>query len=344
MSECVAAGIVSLLAEAADGCGVKPGDVVEAAGLEPDQLVEPGALLPVSVFERALRYLIERTGDRGLGLRMARAVDLRTQGFWGYALLASLTLRERLELHIRYQKLRFPTELSLSVDGDTAICTITPRGLSPDLIPTMMDWGFAITCLQQRRHLGPNAVHTLWLSYAEEPHHAALAELAGGPLRFEAPFNCLRFPAHYLEQHIPSGDPYLSALARKELDAQLARSAPTNAATPAPLSLLEQVRERLAARLALDASLEAVASDLGLSARTLRRRLAAVGASFQVVLEDTRRARAISCLVDTDIAVDDVGALLGYGDPANFRRAFRRWTGLSPSAYRATRRHERELI
>src|SRR5688572_5594113 len=89
VSECVAAGVVSLLAEAADGCGVSAGDVLAAAGLEPGQLAEPSALLPVSVFERALRYLIERTGDRGLGLRMARAVDLRTQGFWGYALLAS---------------------------------------------------------------------------------------------------------------------------------------------------------------------------------------------------------------------------------------------------------------
>jgi AraC-like DNA-binding protein len=102
--------------------------------------------------------------------------------------------------------------------------------------------------------------------------------------------------------------------------------------------ILEQVRDRLDARLEGDASLERIARDLRVSGRTLQRQLGARGASFQQLLEDVRRTRAIAYLTDTDEAVERVAARLGYADPSNFRRAFRRWTGVAPAAFRAENR------
>ncbi|MEY4514190.1 MAG: hypothetical protein RLZZ450_6312 [Pseudomonadota bacterium] len=83
---------------------------------------------------------------------------------------------------------------------------------------------------------------------------------------------------------------------------------------------------------------ERIARDLRVSARTLRRRLGALGTSFQELLEDVRRGRAIAYLVESEVAVEQISVQLGYGDPANFRRAFRRWEGVAPSTYRAERR------
>jgi AraC-like DNA-binding protein len=68
----------------------------------------------------------------------------------------------------------------------------------------------------------------------------------------------------------------------------------------------------LNARLASDASLDGTARDLGMSARTLRRRLSALGASFQDLLDEVRRARAIACVLETEVSLDDVGSQLGY--------------------------------
>ncbi|MET0385578.1 MAG: AraC family transcriptional regulator ligand-binding domain-containing protein [Polyangiales bacterium] len=332
MSEQVAAGLLVWLADAAVSCGVARAALWEACGLDADALQDPSASVPLPVFEAALRCLLVHTGDRGLGLRLARPVDLRTQGFWGYALLASTTLRERIELHIRYRHLRFPAEMSLTVEGERASVTWRPRGIAPDVLPILLDWGIATTCHQQRRHFGDDADLALWLSYPEAPHHAALRALVAGPVTFDAAVDCMQFPARHLDQSLVTSDPHLYALACAQLDADSARMP---AARPA--SLRSQVQASLESRLAYDASLEGVARDLGISARTLRRRLGALGVSFQALLLEVRRTRALA-LLKTDAAIDGVGMQLGYGDPANFRRAFRRWTGVAPSAYRAAQR------
>jgi AraC-like DNA-binding protein len=102
--------------------------------------------------------------------------------------------------------------------------------------------------------------------------------------------------------------------------------------------LTDEVRARLEARLEVDASLPRIACDLRVSVRTLQRQLGALGTSFQELLEDLRRTRAIAYLTETDEAVEIVATRLGYGDPSNFRRAFRRWSGTTPAAFRAQHR------
>ena len=81
-------------------------------------------------------------------------------------------------------------------------------------------------------------------------------------------------------------------------------------------------------------SLEEVASELHLSARTLKRRLASHGETYSGLLEEQRRERALLLLRSAGLSLDEVAEQLGYSDPSNFRRAFRRWTGVSPAAYR----------
>ena len=102
--------------------------------------------------------------------------------------------------------------------------------------------------------------------------------------------------------------------------------------------LVQDVRERLQRRLARDATLDQIANDLRLSGRTLQRKLGEAGASFQGILTDVRMARAHSYLTETDDPVGAIATRLGYGDAANFRRAFRRWTGMPPGDFRARHR------
>jgi AraC-like DNA-binding protein len=171
-----------------------------------------------------------------------------------------------------------------------------------------------------------------WLTYREQSHHRELRALLGGPVVFNAPPNRFQFAARELD--IPlTGDPHLAKLATARLDEDLAQLSADQRR-----EVLDQVRHRLAARLAGDASLSRIACDLGVSARTLQRQLGTLGTSFQDLLEDVRRTRALAYLTETDDAIENVATRLGYGDPSNFRRAFRRWTGTSPAAFRAERR------
>jgi AraC-like DNA-binding protein len=83
-------------------------------------------------------------------------------------------------------------------------------------------------------------------------------------------------------------------------------------------------------------SLDETARALGLSARTLKRRLDEEGTSFSAILDEQRRARALLLLRSPELSVDTIAERVGYSDIANFTRAFRRWTGTTPTAFRRT--------
>jgi AraC-like DNA-binding protein len=242
-------------------------------------------------------------------------------------------MHERVERHLRYQPLRFPCELSFRIEGDTCVLDVTHRGTPAELVPVVLDWAFACACNQMAQHAqSAHAPVALWLGYAEQPYHHALRALVAGNVTFGAAYNRMTFAARELQRPL-AGDPHLGRLAVGQLEQRLAEQR-----EQLPQDTLAQVRQRVRARLAVDPSLDRIAHDLGVSARTLRRQLSAHGVSFQGLLEEERRAHALAALVETDATIDVVAARLGYSESANFRRAFRRWTGMSPGAFRAASR------
>jgi AraC-like DNA-binding protein len=328
----VAAGIVEVACTVGERLGVPRSESLYVAALESEDLRDPSRRVSSDAIVAISRYLLERTGDRALGIRYAEAMDLRTQGFWGYLFMSCLTVRQAAELLARFQRLRTTSSLTFKVEGDWAIFEpATEVAIPPDLEVIFGDTYVASFCLHRRRWL-PEAHGEMqaWLTYAEEPHHKELRALVGGPLSFGAPLNRLQIPAWELDLPGLRSDPHLLRLAEEQLERQLTELEHERAP-----DLTEQVRDRLAARLHEGASIERVARELRLSARTLRRRLEQLGITFQALLADVRRTRAVEYLLHSEEAVERIAERLGYGDPSNFRRAFRRWTGQPPAAYRA---------
>jgi len=79
-----------------------------------------------------------------------------------------------------------------------------------------------------------------------------------------------------------------------------------------------------------------VARHLAIAPRTLQRRLAAKGVSYQQVVDDVRRDAAERLLADPSLAVSQIGYLLGFSEPSAFHRAFKRWHDVTPQEYRQT--------
>lgn len=331
MSRTTAIGYVQLLCEVATReHGLDQASLLAAVALDPALLDDEAATVPEPTFLALLRLVRARTGDPALGLRLAQALDLRRQGFFGYALLSSGTVRERVAVHLRYQRLRGLVSLESTIEGDVLTFSCNTDNLPTDLLPIVLDFGIAGACLHHRQRIvREDTGLALWLSYREAPHHRALRALVGGPVVFDAPCNRLQMRASDLDQPL-NGDAHLAKLAHDQLEAQLAALS-----TSVPGNLLHQVRERVLARLTRDPSLDAVAGDLRVSARTLRRHLAAQGVSYQTLLEQVRQDRATRYLRESGEPIEWIAGQLGYGDPSNFRRAFKRWTGLSPRAFRA---------
>jgi AraC-like DNA-binding protein len=326
----VAVGVVSMFCDGlSDHYGLARAHSLAHVGLSERELSDPNGRVEMSTLVELLRFAQTQTGDPGLGLRLARTWDLRQQGFWGYALLSSNSMRERLDGHVRYQPLRSPLELSMTEADGFVTLDMQPHGLPRDVLRTFLDWALATSLLHLREQLGhkPSEVQ-LSLSYRREPHHCGLRALFEGELLFDAPCIRMRFPTRVLEKRL-QGDPYLGQLARGQLDARLGPEAATS-----PSLLVDQVRERIAVLLDHDASLNRVARELGVSTRTLQRQLDAQLTSFHALVEEVRRNHALRAMRETPQSVRQLAASLGYADAASFRRAFRRWTGQSPAGYR----------
>jgi AraC-like DNA-binding protein len=137
----------------------------------------------------------------------------------------------------------------------------------------------------------------------------------------------MRFPASRLEQRLRFSDPRLAQMAQAQCEAEIAN-------IKRPPTLLNKVRRIILADSWRFPGVEEVASELHMSARTLKRKLQQLGTSYQIILSDLRKALAVEYLTQTDMTVDDIAIQLGYSDASNFARAFRRWTGKSPSDYR----------
>ena len=124
-------------------------------------------------------------------------------------------------------------------------------------------------------------------------------------------------------------DPILRKFLESQADAILAQQTSRT-------GLAYQVQRALASRVAGgDTSIGALARELAMSGRTLQRRLATEGVSYQTLLDDARKAAAGQYLRESRLAIGEIAYLVGYSEPAPFHRAFKRWFGKTPSEVRS---------
>ena len=156
------------------------------------------------------------------------------------------------------------------------------------------------------------------------------AALFGCPVTFGADGNRLLIGSAEADHPLPTGNRDLAAAHDRILVEQLARLDKSNVVARFRASLLE--------RMTLgEFSEEHIARDLHMSQRSLQRRLAEADASYQSLLDDTRRDMALRYIQDPRKTANEIAFLLGYSQQSAFTRAFRRWTGMSPSEYRSSK-------
>jgi len=159
------------------------------------------------------------------------------------------------------------------------------------------------------------------------------ARLFRAPFAFDAEANRLTFKAALLETPLLTANPDLHAMLVRHADGMLAE-------LPASDGYVDRARHAVAqsVRTGDAAGARAIASRLNTSARTLQRALAAEGTSLRVLVREARRELALRELERGTLSIEEIGFLSGFENMSAFCRAFRKWTGTTPSAYRATHR------
>ena len=305
--------------------------LLAGTGLDLARLDTPDCQVPLPLCLKVFANALALDADPALGILLGRQLNLRSHGFLGYAILSSRSIGEAIDLCIRYFRTRTSLiEVRLFREDDRAVIQIderVPLGLLSELLRDALMTLMMVCGRQVTGHDFPGEVR---LAGPRRPHHDDWPEMARATLRFDCAFNQIRFPRAGLQMPIAQPDPQLQQMALAQCEAELKRLHDSG-------GLLADVRRVIKANMAEDATLDHTAACLGMSARSLRRRLAELGTSYQMIIEQLRRGRAVELLCHSQLSVDDIASQLGYQDPSNFGRAFRRWTGKSPRQYRESR-------
>jgi AraC-like DNA-binding protein len=324
--------------EAAEAWGVDVESVLARAGIRIDRRVESDERIEVGRLMSLWELMAEASGDPWFGLHVGeRYVSAKTVHVVGYAARHSHTLGECYMRTVRFARVTNEgSEIDLRVEEQRAFVRVGPA-------PGMPMWP---RCYAETALAGYLTVGRKWTGVDFSPigadfQHAAPADTAeytrvfGAAVRFDAAKNELILPASVLELPLLEPDPALGAYLEARANVLLE--------TLPERGFERDVRSKIDEGLASGAPLLAtIASQLGMSARTLQRRLSAESLSFAALVEDVRRTTALGLIARPGCSVSEIAALTGYQDMPSFRAAFVRWTGNTPRAYRqrlASRAH-----
>lgn len=334
--------MIRLVVAAAAARGIAPSTMLAELDLSATQLLDPDGRVPAEVAARAWRIAADRCGDPTFGFAVAEQLRLDLVGGLGWALHASATVREGLERLTRYLRLcNQYARLRLIEDGDTArlqlefdhpdaraVAAFDPEALRH---PTeCLFWSLLSFCRRATgRQLAPLAVELRHRAPQQGDTIAPyLSRFAVVP-SFAAPRSALVLPRPLLELPLLAPDPQLTAVAERHLRRLLDE-------LPRADTFACRVRRALAEELRHgEPSLTRLAERLRCSERTLQRRLQQEGCTIHGLLGEVRLELAIRHLRESRESIAEISFLLGFSEVRAFHRAFKRWTGTTPTVFRA---------
>jgi len=314
---------------ALESYGVDPAPLFEQAGLDPQKLYDPNARYLDSRLYKLWCLAEETTGDPYLGLKVASFWHPSAANALGYSWLASATLKDALERTVRYFRMITDKEQLSFTESDEDYRLIIENPISD--YPTAnedLDASFAILVHLCRTCYG-EAFHPLRISMSRPPlpDPEPFSEHFRAPIQYSGNENSVSFDKTVATTVLPTANAEVARASEQIVQEYLARFDRSSVAM--------QVRARLTEQLSSgQANQESVANALHMSLRSLQRRLNDEGTSYKDLLDETRRELASHYMAESHRSINEITYLLGFSEPSNFSRAFRRWTGSSPSAYR----------
>jgi AraC-like DNA-binding protein len=298
------------------------------AGIDVAALHDPNLRLAIAATTCLWRLAVDTTGDACFGLWAARFVSHTTFHGLGFAVFASRTLHEAFERLVRYGRLVSDVaELQLTRVGERELLHFVPIKGQPRPADEAID---AILCLVVRaaRMLSGGRVRPIGvrLERPEPCPSEPFRKVFRAPVQFGQRENVLEFAVCDVDEPLPTGNADLARHNDEAVERYLARIEQERVSNRLRRWLADQLGDGEPAE-------EAAAQALGMSPRSLQRRLQEEGITYREILNGTRQEMARAYLEERHASVTEIAFLLGFSDSNSFSRAFRRWTGQSPRAY-----------
>jgi AraC-like DNA-binding protein len=306
--------------------------VLRLAGLPPTPPEDEPLTLSTEQLFAFWTAVGEVSSDPAIGLLLGSETRIERYDPVSIATLSASSFRDACERASRYKQLTCPEEILLVARGNEHAIQFKWTRAAEAEPPVLVDLCFAWMLNIGRRGTGlPLTPRSVELTRAAR-HREVYESHFGCRVKFRAPSNALVFATADLDRPFLTHNADLLAMLVPQLDAQLA----DRHASDRTQDQVTSVIKRLLAGKRPD--LSEVARELGVSTRTLQRRLGDAGVTFQHLLEAARRELAHHYLLHSTLDLSQTAYLLGYEDANSFFRAFHQWEGSSPGRWREERR------
>lgn len=310
--------------------GVSEAELLTRAGLDPAHLHERTARVSPEVQDRLFLAALELTGDPALGLRMGEQTPIGAFGVPAYMSLHAGTLFEAADVLFRYHRVIADCPAPyFAPEGDRQVLVYNYVRTTPTSNRIRAEYGLGILLRIARTLLGADlALGEVRFEHPAPTYAGDYGRVFGDRVVFDHPQTGL-VHAQIADRPLLFSDPHLFATLRKQVEADL-REASTSA------SYRERARAVIVGSYAeVEPTMEVVARRLGVSPRSLRRKLEAEGTTFGAVSDEAMGQVARDILDEPHTTVQEAAYRMGFSEASSFHRAFKRWTGKTPSVYRA---------
>lgn len=309
--------------------GITTTQLAQGTGLSARTLSNPQEFISPLQYHKVIENALVLSGDPLLGLEHGRRMNISSHGFLGFAILASDNLGQALSLAIRYARTRtLLADIRFISDQDSAVIQINRLAAMPSTFSFVVQ-NIISAFVTIARFLTQNSEEMAAVAkFTDAPARpvSCYEGILGIPVMFGQAHNQLCIPNWLLETPVSTANTTARRMAEAECEKLLAE-------LDRGQDLVTQIRRNID-RLNAFPTLTVMAKTLNSSPRTINRQLAQLNTTYQNIIDEARREQALQLLLETKTPVEEISHLLGYNDPSNFGRAFRRWLGMSPRAFR----------
>jgi AraC-like DNA-binding protein len=328
----VSAGFARGLLEFAVSKGADRQALSDRSGIRPEDLADQDNRIPLTHYMALMKAGQALCDMPALALRFCEETRFEELSIVGRICQSATTMGEALKQLNRYSRLVAEVH-GLGVNERFALVRrdgeiwLQDQRPDPNSFPELTEAAFGRFICEMTRHYGDTPfVTAIHVTFPRPSYSAEYDRILKAPVTFEAEWNAMRIEPSWLALEIHAPNRYVFGIFNAHAD-DLLKSLETSKTTRGRLeSLLIPLLHTG------EPDMTAMAQQLGVSRPTLYRRLKAEGVSFEAVVDDLRHRMALTYLDGRKLSVNETAYLVGFSDPSAFSRAFKRWTGNSPSS------------
>jgi AraC-like DNA-binding protein len=317
------------LVGAVEQAGISPAALLEGANVDLEELETADASLPCSELHRTIERALDLTADPALGLHWALRLSEKTFSPVSYLVAHAATLRQGLQSLLQFHRLiSHHQSFSLSEAGDKV--TLRYAGSSStERVERFCSEMLTVSVVRILRNFDPRARPDLIsFAYPAPAYRDEYARAFDHTERFAQPFTGVVFDRALLDAPSPHRDSDLHNALKVIAERRMSRLTRSEPFAPRVRAL---VLERGTTE---SVDMESIARTLGVSKRSLRRRLVSEGTSYNAVVNDALAVVAKQLLRHRGLSIQEAAFEMGFAATSTFHRAFKRWTGMTPNTFR----------